>query len=106
MLKKKFKILFFTLLFILTGISGYFLGIKYSSNTNQTNTQVANPDPTKYILNQQIDSLPDYVPPNNAGNNKCWNGNKNKMILNNRKCYFGNGLGKQYRYRYRFGQTQ
>jgi hypothetical protein len=106
MIKNKFKILIFISLLVITGLSGYILGTKYSSSSNKFDTLVPTKDTTNPIINQQIDSIPDYVPPKNAGINNCWNGNKNKKILNQRKCYFGNGLGMQNRHRHRYGQNQ
>lgn len=40
---------------------------------------------------------PEYIPPDDGSSNKYWNGNKHRQLLNDRDCYFKNGLRKRKR---------
>lgn len=57
-------------------------------------------------LRKQQDKKPSYIPPDDGRNNENWNYNRNTLILNDRECYFGKGLGKRYRHRHGWENRQ
>jgi hypothetical protein len=76
----------------------YLNQVQYTQNTLENQNQYT---PNSSVVDKnQYDSLPSYVPPKDGGNNKNWCGYRNRNLLKDRKCYFGNGL----KHRYRWGQ--
>lgn len=94
-------------------ISAYLFSCKEDAEDlkNITNTElskdtaVANKGDTTFTINNKSKKkhsvkYPDYVPPNDGGNNEKWCNNRHKMLTKDSDCYFGKGLQKRNRYRW------
>lgn len=51
----------------------------------------------KFDTTESSQNNTEYIPPKDGSSNKYWQGNKHRRLLNDRECYFKDGLRKRKR---------